>query len=135
MENNKDMKIANFMVPTASRPYVSIENIPGVEYKPMNILDKPNVWSSTILIKKGCLFPKRKNSSLCEFMVISGEAKYLSGETFKEGDYFRESEGEYNGIKAITDTVLFLTNHGVTSFIGANNKVLWESTPITIKEL
>ena len=130
MEDN-----SNFMVPTASRAYHYIESITGVGFKPMNVLGHPSVWSTTVLIKKGHSLPLRENTSLCEFLVISGQGKYTSGQAFGEGDYFRETKGEYEQIEAIEDVVLFLTNHGSTSFFDGERNVIWNANSNVISEL
>lgn len=116
---------SNFMVPTASRAYHMIEQMSGLGFKPMNVLEHPKVWSSTVLIKKGHSYPLRDNTGLCEYMVISGQGKYASGQLFNTGDYFRETKGKYEQIEAIEDVVLFLTNHGSTSFLDEKENEIW----------
>jgi len=107
----------NFMVPTENRAYKSIEALPGVGFKPMNILSSPSVWSATLRIEKGQSLPGRRNTNLCEYLVVKGSGQYATGEAFQHGDYFREVEGTYGSIVAAEEVVLFVTNHGSTQFL------------------
>jgi len=135
-ENRKNAEdYVNFMVSTTDRPYLSIKAIRGIGFKPMNILDKPKVWSSTVKISKGYTLPTRKNSALCEMLVIHGNGEYATGEIFETGDYIRETKGEYDLIQAKSDVELFITNHGATTFYGEDGEQLWKIDPDTISML
>jgi hypothetical protein len=125
----------NFMVPTEHRPYQSIDAIPGIGIKPMNVLDRPAVWSATFRLEAGATLPIRENTALVELLVIRGSGTYSSGAAIAEGDYVREESGQYEPLTAQTEFVFFLTNHGQTNFLDSSEQILWEATPAEIRRL
>ena len=104
----------NYLVPTANRPYLTLDGVTGVGVKAMHALSEPPIWSAVLRIEAGSELPRRHNSALVECLVVEGSGRYATGQDFFTGDYLREDTGKYAAIVAVTDTVLFVTNHGHT---------------------
>ena len=129
------LKKSNFIVPTANRPYLAVEGLPGLGFKPMNTIDMPRIWSAVIHIEAGEFMPKRHNTGLNEIMVVSGKGRYFAGQRFEGGDYLRETLGDYAPIEALEELILFITHHGECSFMKDNGEKIFTVSCETISKM
>jgi len=107
----------NFLVPTADSPFVSVDALPGIGLKVLNTIDALAVWSTILRIEEGATLPQRAHSGLCEMLVIKGRGRYASGNAFGGGDYLREQIGDYEAVTADETIELFITHHGICTFV------------------
>ena len=125
----------NYLVPTADRPYVSVEGLSGVGFKPMNTIDQLGIWSAVIRVEAGQTLPARRNTALCEFLVIEGSGRYADGRNFVAGDYLREGVGDYGLIEAQDDLVLFATHHGDCTYVKLDESIGFVARVESITEM
>ena len=100
----------------------------------MHLLDGPTVWSAVISVDAGTNLPSRRHSGLCEILVVHGSGHYASGQEFSEGDYLRETAGDYEPIKADKRLELFVTHHGNCIFLGSDGSDAFSIGPKAIIE-
>ena len=123
----------NYLVPTANRPFLPIAGLPGVGLKSMHLLDKPSIWSAIIAVNMGSNLPVRRHDGLCEILVVRGNGHYASGQQFGEGDYLRETEGNYETILSDDRLELFVTHHGYCVFLDRDGDDAFFIGPETVR--
>ena len=110
----------NFSNPIASPeklPYRSVETLPGVEIKTLNVKDKVGVWSVFVRLQPGSSLPAHQNDAMCEMFVIKGRGSYTQGGDFSAGDYIRENASTYPPMETEEESILFITHHGTCRFL------------------
>lgn len=107
---------ANFLFPTAGRPFLPVGALEGISLKPLNTIPDQHIWSAILRIESGMSLPSRNHDALCEMLVVAGRGRYDSGPSLIEGDYLREDAGDYAAIRAEETLELFITHHGACAF-------------------
>lgn len=127
-------ELQNFIISPDRLPGIRVKSVPGVELKVLKVQERPGIWSALVHMEPGSCLPVHQNSDMCEMYVIKGKGCYSQGGVFGAGSYIRENAGSYGQMEAEEEVLLFLTHHGVCTFLNQDGSVMFSADIAFFKE-